>query len=284
LCHNPVDARLHWRNFASNRGAAQAETLVILIFYAFAREAAAFKRRLEGRTALAIDGLRGFRARLGATEIIGIATGLGIRRAADTARLAMQSFASQNLSQNLSTDLVIATGLAGALSEGLKPGDLVLADRLILDGERAELAPATIAIPPADLARFKAALHAHRLTFTTGTILTAERILKDGAAKRDARARTGALAVDMESAAIAAEAHRFRLRFACVRAVLDTVDEEIVGAELAGPDGVVRPLAAASFVLRNPAAVIGLARMMRSLNRATAALAAALEALSRPGA
>ena len=257
---------------------------MILIFYAFAREAAAFKRRLEGRTALAIDGLRGFRARLGATEIIGIATGLGIRRAADTARLAMQSFASQNLSQNLSTDLVIATGLAGALSEGLKPGDLVLADRLILDGERAELAPATIAIPPADLARFKAALHAHRLTFTTGTILTAERILKDGAAKRDARARTGALAVDMESAAIAAEADRFGLRFACVRAVLDTVDEEIVGAELAGPDGVVRPLAAASFVLRNPAAVIGLARMMRSLNRATAALAAALEALSRPGA
>ena len=78
--------------------------------------------------------------------------------------------------------------------------------------------------------------------------------------------------------------HRFGLRFACVRAVLDTVDEEIVGAELAGPDGVVRPLAAASFVLRNPAAVIGLARMMRSLNRATAALAAALEALSRPGA
>ncbi|MGA7760802.1 MAG: hypothetical protein WCA59_03575 [Candidatus Binataceae bacterium] len=255
---------------------------MILIFYAFAREAAAFKRRLEGRTALAIDGLRGFRARLGATEIIGIATGLGIRRAADTARLAMQSFASQNLSQNLSTELVIATGLAGALNEGLKPGDLVLADRLILDGERA--APAMIAIPPADLARFKAALHAYRLTFTTGTILTAERILKDGAAKRDARARTGALAVDMESAAIAAEAHRFRLRFACVRAVLDTVDEEIVGAELAGPDGVVRPLAAASFVLRNPAAVIGLARMMRSLNRATAALAAALEALSRPGA
>ncbi len=86
----------------------------------------------------------------------------------------------------------------------------------------------------------------------------------------------------MESAAVAAEAHRCGLRFACVRAVLDTVDEEIVGAELAGPDGEVRPLAAASFVLRNPAAVVGLARMMRSLNRATAALAAALEALSRP--
>lgn len=250
-----------------------------LIFYAFAREAAVFKRRLAGRTALGIDGLRGFRGRLGATEIVGIATGLGIRRAADTARRALQSFTS--------ADLVIATGLAGALGEELQPGDLVLADCLILDRERDDgapvtIAPLTIAIPPCELARFKVALQAHRLSFATGTILTSAQILQDGAAKRAARARTGALAVDMESAAIAAETHRCGLRFACVRAVLDTVDEKIVGAELAGPDGEVRPLAAAGFVLRNPMAVIGLARMMRSLNRATAALAAALEALNQP--
>ncbi len=246
---------------------------MILIFYAFAREAAAFKRRLEGRSALGIDGLRGFRARLGATEIAGVATGLGTRRAAETTRRALQSLAP--------VDLVIATGLAGALSEELQPGDLVLADRLILDRERPGLAPAMIAIAPADLARFTAALRAQRIKFATGAILTAAQILNDGGAKRGARARTGALAVDMESAAVAAEAHRCGLRFACVRAVLDTVDEEIVGAELAGPDGEVRPLAAAGFVLRNPAAAIGLARMMRSLNRAAAALAAALEALSR---
>lgn len=248
---------------------------MILIFYAFAREAAAFKRRLANRTALGTDGLRGFRARLGSTEIVGIATGLGIRRAADTARRALRSFASP--------DLVIATGLAGALSEELKPGDLVLADRLILDRERPDLAPTTIAIPSADLARFKAALERPRLEFATGAILTAAGILKDSAAKRAARSASGALAVDMESAAVAAEAYRCGVRFACVRAVLDTVDEEIVGAELAGPDGEVRPLAAAGFVLRNPAAMVGLARMMRSLNRATAVLAAALEALSRPG-
>ncbi|MGH7914229.1 MAG: hypothetical protein ACREPW_06220 [Candidatus Binataceae bacterium] len=250
---------------------------MILIFYAFAREVDAFKRRLANRTDLGINGLRGFRARLGAAEINAIATGIGIRRAADTARRALQSFAP--------ADLVIATGLAGALSDELHPGDLVLADRLILDGHDhyAGFAPATVAIPPADLVRFKAVLEAHRLRFATGTILTAARILKDGVTKRNARAETGALAVDMESAAIAAEAHRCGLRFVCVRAVLDTVDEEVVGAELAGPDGEVRPLAAAGFVLRNPAAVIGLARMMRSLNRATAALAAALEALSRPG-
>jgi adenosylhomocysteine nucleosidase len=250
--------------------------LVILILYAFAREIGAFKRRLQDRTALGIDGLRGFRARLGSTEIVGIATGLGMRRAAETARRALQSFAPVNL--------VIATGLAGALDEELQTGDLVLADQLILDDEHPGLPPATIAIPPVDLARFKAALEDSGLKFVTGTILTAAQILHDGAAKRGARAETGALAVDMESAAVAAEARRCGVRFVCVRAVLDTVDEEIVGAEMIGPAGEMRPLAAASFVLRNPVALIGLARMMRSLNRATAALAAALEALSRANA
>jgi adenosylhomocysteine nucleosidase len=246
---------------------------VILIFYAFAREIGAFKRRLQHRTALGLDGLRGFRARLGSTEIAGVATGLGMRRAAETSRRALQSLAPANL--------VIATGLAGALGEELQTGDLVLADHLILDGERPGLPPATIAIPPVDLARFKASLDAHRLKFAIGTILTAAQILHDGAAKRGARVKTGALAVDMESGAVAAEAHRCGLRFACVRSVLDTVDEEIVGAEMMGPAGQVRPFAAASFVLRNPAAVVRLARMMRSVNRATAALAAALEALSQ---
>ena len=101
--------------------------------------------------------MRGFRGRLGAAEIIGIATGLGIPRAADTARRAMQSFASANL--------VIAAGLAGALSANLRPGDLVLADRLILDAEAPNPSRQTIAIPPADLAAFKAALMAHRLAF-----------------------------------------------------------------------------------------------------------------------
>lgn len=249
---------------------------MILIFYAFAREVGALKRRLQGRAALGIDGLRGFRGRLGATEIAAVATGLGIDRAADAARRALLSFAS--------ADLVIAAGLAGALDDRLQPGDLVLADRLILDAERDAPAAAAIAIPPTDLARFRTALEAHRLKFATGAILTAARILSDGAAKRDAQSRTGALAVDMESAAVAAEAYRRDLRFACVRAVLDTVDEEIVGAELAGADGEVRPLAAARFVLRNPKAMVGLARMMRSLNRATVALARALEALSRSAA
>ena len=255
------------------RGSAQAVTQVILIFYAFAREVAAFKRRVEGRSAIEVDGLRGFRARLGATELAAVATGLGIRRASEAARLAIEAFPA--------ADLVIATGVAGALNGDLEVGDVVLADRLILDGNGPDAVSESLSILPADLARLKAALERARLKFTTGTVLTTTEILRDGAAKRVASARAGAIAVDMESAAVAAEANRRGLRFACIRAVLDTVDETIVGAELAGPDGEVRALAAAGFMLRNPGAVLGLSRMMRMLGRAKGSIADALEAVIR---
>ena len=64
---------------------------MILIFYAFAREAAVFKRRLEHHAALGIDGLRGFRGRLGAAEVAGVFTGLGIDRAAGSTLLPLHT-------------------------------------------------------------------------------------------------------------------------------------------------------------------------------------------------
>jgi adenosylhomocysteine nucleosidase len=242
---------------------------VILIFYAFARELGPFRRRVSARAPIALGGLRGFRGRLGMAEVVCVATGLGVGRARDCARRAMEL---------LAPDLVIATGVAGALVDEVQPGTLILADRLVLEGDGT---PATITVPAVDLALFAVVMDAAGVPFTSATVLTSAQILHDGPAKRAARARTGAMAVDMESAAIAAEAASRGLRFGCVRAVLDRVDEEVVGAELAGPEGEVRPLAAAAFVLRNPGAIAALARMMRALNRATASLADALEALVR---
>jgi adenosylhomocysteine nucleosidase len=245
---------------------------VILIFYAFAREVRAFKRRLKGRAPLGIAGLKGFRAWLGPTQVIAVATGIGTRRAAQAAERALDTIASPAL--------VIATGVAGALSADLRVGDIVLADRIIADSDSPPHGSAAIAIPGADLIHFAAALNRHGIKFATGPILTVSRVLEDAAAKRDAATASGALAVDMESAAVAAAAHRRGLRFACVRTVLDTLDEEVVGAGLAGPEGEVSPAAAAGFVLRHPAAVLRLAGMLRSMNRAAAALAGALEALA----
>ena len=75
-----LDEAIRTRNFARNVTAAQ-EPSTLLIFYAFARELAHFRRRLEARSALEAEGLRGLRGRLGGAELMLIATGMGTTRA-----------------------------------------------------------------------------------------------------------------------------------------------------------------------------------------------------------
>jgi len=247
---------------------------LILVFYAFARELAPFKRRLENRRALDDPHLRGFRARLGAAEIAAVATGIGMERAQAAARRALDLYPD--------AELVLGTGVVGALSSGLAAGDLVVADRILTD--RADGAAEQVAaIDPATLSELGRYLRTARISYATGAILTTQRVLATGTDKRAAKERTGAIAVDMESAALAAEAHARGLKFAVVRAVMDSVDEEVVGARMADQNGDVRPLQAAGFLIRNPGVVIGLPRMMLNLGRATRSLAMALEAIVRRG-
>jgi len=260
------------RNFARNVTAAQ-EPRTVLIFYAFARELAHFRRRLEARSALTSDGLRGLRGRLGGSELTLIATGMGTARARQAVRRALEVFPG--------TNLIISAGVVGALSEGLGPGDLVVADRLMLRGKESASVAHILPLDPGQVRAAEQALRAAGLRFATGAILTASGVLADGAAKRVAKEQSGAIAVDMESAVLGLEAAAHGISFVCVRAVLDAVDDEIPAAELGGADGQVRPLAAASFLVRHPATLLKLPLLIRNLSRATASLAEALDALTR---
>jgi len=250
---------------------------VILIFYAFGREAGALKRKFETRAALAGTGLKGFRGKLGAIDVVAIATGIGTDRAREAARRAFDSFSRDSLSR---VDLAISTGVAGALSEGLHAGDVVVADRLVL-AARASAADLVVGVDQGELHRVQDALRAGAVRFSTGAMLTAARPLLTAAEKRRAKSTTGAIAVEMESAAIADEAQRRSIPFACMRAILDPADEDVVGVELADEDGNLRPLKAAGFLVRHPAAIITLSRIARNLGLASKSLAAAIEAIVR---
>jgi adenosylhomocysteine nucleosidase len=240
--------------------------IVIIIFYAFSREAAALKRRFESRAPLEMAGLKGFRGRLGGAEVTGIATGIGIERARDAARRAFEQIPEAKLA--------ISTGVAGALSEGLATGDLIVADRLVLNAE-------VVTVDRRELEQIQESLRAATIRFSTGAMLTSARALATVADKRGAKAATGALAVDMESAAIAEEARIRGVPFVCVRAILDTADEDVIGAELANADGSVTPLRAAGFLIRHPGAIIKLSRLGRNLGIAAKSLADAIEAIVR---
>jgi adenosylhomocysteine nucleosidase len=248
---------------------------LIFLFYAFAREIAPFKRRLQHRAPLALDGLHGFRAEIGGKEFAVVSHGIGHKRATETARRAFDLIPN--------AELIIGTGVVGALSGGLKPGDLVLSDRTIMIHGDGRVDEQVTAISVAHVRAIGRSLANAGIAYSTGAILTSHRVLATGAEKRRAKERTGAIAVDMETAAIASEATARGLPFVAIRAVLDEVDDEIFGAEMADEDGNVKPLAATSFLLRNPATVLKLPRMIRNLSRATASIADALMAIAHEG-
>jgi nucleoside phosphorylase len=243
---------------------------MILIFYALRRELSGLRKRIKERSPLG-EGLRGFKGRIGDEQIILVATGIGVAQARESARRALHTLARPRL--------VISTGVAGALAPNLKAGDLVIADRLLLEetpdsgfGEVARLSP--------DIERsVRDALGRAGLTLSTGPLLTAGWLLAGAAGKRAASARTGAIAVDMESAVLAMEMAGAGLPFVCVRAVMDEAADEIPGAELPDATGHVPPLKAAAYLMRNPAELAAIPATLRKLSRATGSIATALEAL-----
>ncbi len=255
--------------------AQNENTRLILLFYAFAREIAPFKRRLRNRAPLALDGLHGFRAEIGGKQFTVVGHGIGHRRASDTARRAFDLIPG--------AELVIGTGVAGALSSGLKPGDLVLSDRTLTIHTDGQVAEQITPVGDAHIRAVGRSLAIAGIAYSTGAILTSHRVLATGAEKRRAKESTGAIAVDMETAAIAAEAAARGIPFVAIRAVLDEVDDEIVGLAMADEDGKLRPLVATSYLIRNPATMLKLPRMIRNLSRATTSIADALTAIAHDG-
>lgn len=244
---------------------------MVLVFHAFKREVRPFRHRLDSCSRLERDGLSGFSGHLGDTQLLLITTGIGASRAREAARRALHLFPDAGL--------VVSCGVAGALRQGLQPGDLIVADRLLLGGRESYHAEQGFSIAPEHLERAEQALRGAGLRFTTGALLTAHRVVPDSAAKRTARQQSGAIAVDMESAAVGIETAAHGLPLVCVRAILDTVADELPSGLVTDEQGRVRAIAAVSFLLRNPGAVRTLPRMVSNLARATKSLADALEVL-----
>jgi adenosylhomocysteine nucleosidase len=126
-------------------------------------------------------------------------------------------------------DAVLSMGLCGALAEGLKPGDWVVASEILLSplipGDEREIYR-TDATWSASLAR--------ELRAQFGPMLGSDAMIADARPKAAARDATGALAVDMESHIAAAVAQRHGLPFAVARVVSDAADRSLPRAAQAG--------------------------------------------------
>jgi adenosylhomocysteine nucleosidase len=137
-------------------------------------------------------------------EVMLIYSGAGAQNARKAAELAISKGATQ----------LISWGCAGALSHELKMGDLVLADSLLdSDGTQTPV--------NATWHQYAKNILGSSVAVYKGALLNSEDVISTAQEKQAIFEKTGALAIDMESHAIAQVAQHYALPFIAIRAIAD---------------------------------------------------------------
>ncbi len=163
-------------------------------------------------------------------------------------------------------------GMAGGLDPALRAGTIFLPSQVLgSDGRQLSTASEW-------RARLGVALAAQH-PIASGKLLSAAQTIESIAAKAQAFSTTGALAVDMESAAVAAIAARHALPFIAVRVIIDTAQDALPRAAVAATrSGQLRIWRLIASVARAPGEIAALLRIARRYRVATRSLAAVASA------
>ena len=192
----------------------------------------------------------------GQAEIVATTTGIGTRAAARKAEMVLDAS---------HIDRLVVVGIAGGIGPSVDIGDLVVPELVIDLSTCLEYRPSILGS-----------------TELRGTLATSDDVPID-LAEVARLERQGVIAVDMETAAIAAVCERRRCPWSVFRAISDRADDGSTDAAvfgLAGPEGEADLPAVLRFVFTNPKRVLQLARLARGLSlAANVATSAAISAL-----
>jgi len=168
---------------------------------------------------------------------------------------------------------LVAAGTAGGLHPALRPGDLVVADRVFAQ-RRDEISLVGDSAPGPE--RRVPSPAGPRIL--RGALVTCSVVIEAPAEKARLYRRTGALAVDMESAGVVRAAARRGATCVMLRAVCDTAAETLSREVLDTIDmqGRIHAFALARVLLRRPALVPELLHLNTEFRLALASLRKAL--------
>lgn len=172
------------------------------------------------------------------------------------------------LEGRLRPETTIVTGCAGALADGLRRGDVVIASEIVRD-DGPKIASSFVWVD-----RYYRAAAEAALSGRTGRLLTSRGIVGSPAAKREAGVRCRALAVDMESAVVADWARNRASEFLAVRAILDTVSDRLPDLSEVVGEGRIRPAAFLSKLGEAPALLLAVPMLTRAMLACRASLSA----------
>jgi len=197
-------------------------------------------------------------------QVLLVISGIGAEQAAKAASTLIQDGASALLSW----------GCAGALSDDLQPGDVLLPNSVTAESGK------TLHTDKQWHARLSELL-AGSCTPVTGALVNTANIITEVAQKQALYQSGGAVAVDMESAAIAQVAQDAHIPFMAIRAIADDAKTFIPAYinKAMDAEGHIMPFQMAGLLLMHPASWRQLMRLGRQFNAATSTLSHIVERL-----
>lgn len=210
-------------------------------------------------------------------QSLGVITGLVkeaacVRRAGNAGMLMVQAVAGQPAQATAAAETMLEHGAAGLVSFGVAGGlDPTLGAGVVVIASSV-IGPDGASYPAHE--RWVEALMQVDGAFDSGAIVGSDEPVMTALDKRKLFRRHGALAVDMESHAVAAVAKAAGVPFAAIRAIGDPAGRSIPRAALAGlaPDGRTRALPVIAGLLRRPGDLAGIWRLAKETSRALASL------------
>jgi len=192
--------------------------------------------RAENHRVQIANGLKFHQLQFGETRVVCVAGGAGAKRARQATRAMIDG---------VGPNWIISIGLSGALEERLRVGDLIVGTGIV-NSDRSS----TLAID------IQMEENPQQRQFV-GKLCNAKQIVREIADKSELAEATGAIAVDMESFAVAQVAKEAQMRFLAVRAISDDLSEDLPKEVLSifGPTGAVRAGALFGSILKRPSSV-----------------------------
>lgn len=232
--------------------------MAILYVAAEAAELTPFASRLTGLRPLKWPLKYAQEGILDGRRILLAANGAGPKLAAQCLEIATRAIAAADL-QSSRLEAVLSVGLCGALMSDLAEGQILVATEL--------LSPASEEI-------FSAIPVETDQAYTSGAVVSQDRIAVTAAEKSQLRDRFSAIAVEMEAFGVAARAKRAGLPFCCIKAVSDRAGESfgMDFNEVRSPDGRISRGKIVGKALARPGVIPELFRLKRRAELAASAL------------
>ena len=228
------------------------------IMGAFKEEVAGIRQAMKVEAQSTFSDIEFTRGFYGGKEVVLTLSGIGEEKA---------SRAAQALLDNFPLKTLICIGIAGALHPTLEIGDIVIgkrvfsqtsAQRFLTSDEKLVEA----AVRSCDHLRYR---------FFLGDILTVSRIIDSSTEKREIYQDTQALAVEMETVAVAHWAMQKEIPFLALRSISDGADYifKVDIPRVTDDEGELNPRKVLCYLLRHPTALIGLWQMKQNITKAT---------------